>query len=126
MKYPAGTRYSNSVIYDEATDEVIEGFQVFRQCNPDGTPTGRTSILVLDSDGAGCRLADDAAEAIAQADAILRAAGLSTYSEALAALRAEQEWHDRAADGALDPDWDYETLVGSKRRAAIERAVGIA
>lgn len=67
-------------------------------------------------------LADDAAEAIAQADAILRAAGLSTYSEALAALRAEQEWHDRAANGALDPDWDYETLVGSKRRAAITKA----
>ena len=72
------------------------------------------------------RRLQSAAEAIAQADAILRAAGLSTYSEALAALRAEQEWHDRAADGALDPDWDYETLVGSKRRAAIERAVGIA
>lgn len=46
MKYPVGTRHCDAVIYDEATDEVVEGFQVFRQCKPDGTPTGRKAILV--------------------------------------------------------------------------------
>ncbi len=40
----------------------------------------------------------------------------------LAALQAEQEWRDREAAGALDAEWDYETMVGAKRRAAIAKA----
>lgn len=43
--YPAGTRYSNSITYDEATDELIHGWQVFIQKAPDGTPTGDRSFL---------------------------------------------------------------------------------
>jgi len=42
--------------------------------------------------------------------------------ELLEALRAEQEWRDRERDGALDPEWDYETMVGQRRRAAIAKA----
>ena len=42
----------------------------------------------------------------------------------LEALIAEQEWRDREAAGALDPEWDYEILVGAKRRAAIAAATG--
>lgn len=39
--------------------------------------------------------------------------------EILAALEAEQEWQDRFHAGAIDPEWDYEEMVGSKRRNAI-------
>lgn len=42
----------------------------------------------------------------------------------LAALQAEEEWRAREADGAIDPEWDYESMVGAKRRAAIARALG--
>lgn len=45
LTYTPGTRYSNAVTYDEATDDTIDGFQVFRQCRPDGTPTGRASFV---------------------------------------------------------------------------------
>jgi hypothetical protein len=45
LKYPIGTRYIDSEIYDEATDEVAHGWQVFRQCTPDGKPTGRKSFV---------------------------------------------------------------------------------
>lgn len=40
----------------------------------------------------------------------------------LDALQAEDEWRRRDADGALDPEWDYEVMVGNKRRAAIAKA----
>ena len=43
--YEAGTRYSNSIIYDEATDERVHGWQVFVQKREDGTPTGRRSFI---------------------------------------------------------------------------------
>ena len=42
----------------------------------------------------------------------------------LAALESEQEWRAREADGAIDPEWDYERMVGEKRRAAIAKATG--
>jgi len=42
----------------------------------------------------------------------------------LAALQAEQEWREREATGAIDPEWDYERMVGDKRRAAIKSATG--
>ncbi|MFK4706074.1 hypothetical protein ABIC83_002913 [Roseateles asaccharophilus] len=40
-----GTRYCDSAIYDEATDEVVHGFQVYVQKSADGTPTGRRSFV---------------------------------------------------------------------------------
>jgi hypothetical protein len=43
--YPVGTLYSNSLYYDVALNEFAHGFQVFEQRGPDGTPTGRRSIL---------------------------------------------------------------------------------
>ena len=43
--YPVGTRYSNSIVYDEATAEVVHGFQVFRQMTAQGEPTGRLSFI---------------------------------------------------------------------------------
>jgi hypothetical protein len=45
MKHPVGTRYSSSETYDQATDEVVHGFQVFEQCRPDGSLTGRKSFI---------------------------------------------------------------------------------
>lgn len=45
LKYEVGTRYADSETYDEATDKVVHGWQVFRQCRPDGTPTGRESFV---------------------------------------------------------------------------------
>jgi hypothetical protein len=51
-----------------------------------------------------------------------RAAALAAAPDLLAALRAEQEWREREAAGAIDPDWDYERMVGDKRRAAIAKA----
>ncbi len=47
-------------------------------------------------------------------------------AELLAALQAEHEWQARDAAGELDPEWDYETTVGTKRRAAIAKATGSA
>jgi hypothetical protein len=47
---------------------------------------------------------------------------IAAAPELLEALQAEQEWREREADGALDPEWDYERMVGDKRRAAIAKA----
>ena len=45
--YAPGTRYSNSVTYDEATDRANEfGDTIFAQKREDGTPTGRESVVV--------------------------------------------------------------------------------
>jgi hypothetical protein len=57
---PAGTRYSNSLSYDVATDQVVEGFQVFAQYREDGTPTGRRSFV--NNDGTLCGLSIAEAE----------------------------------------------------------------
>lgn len=47
MHCPPGTRYSNSVIYDEATDRVNEhGDTIFVQRRPDGTPTGSEAVVI--------------------------------------------------------------------------------
>ncbi len=40
----------------------------------------------------------------------------------LEALKAEEEWQARNAVGEIDPEWDYEEMVGSKRRAALAKA----
>lgn len=42
----------------------------------------------------------------------------------LDALQAEEEWRAREAAGAIDPEWDYEVMVATKRRAAIAKATG--
>lgn len=50
-----------------------------------------------------------------------RARWRALAEELLAALQAEEEWRAREAAGALDDEWDYETLVGNKRRAALSK-----
>lgn len=52
LKYPVGTRFSNSEIYDAATAEVVHGWQVFEQFREDGSPTGRKSFV--DNNGGLC------------------------------------------------------------------------
>jgi hypothetical protein len=49
---------------------------------------------------------------------------IASAPELLEALQAEEEWTAREEAGAIDPDWDYEQMVGSKRRAAIAKATG--
>jgi hypothetical protein len=45
----------------------------------------------------------------------------------LEALQKEQEWRAREVAGELDPSWDYESMVGQYRRAAIAAAtLGVA
>ncbi len=44
----------------------------------------------------------------------------------LAALQAEQEWREREEAGALDPEWDYESMVGNLRRSALSKATAAA
>lgn len=51
---------------------------------------------------------------------------LAQRDQMLAALQAEQEWQERDKVGALDPEWDYEFMVGNKRRAALPKAQGSA
>lgn len=55
------------------------------------------------------------------AEAALKACGAFDLLEA---LQAEEEWRARDLSGAIDPEWDYETMVGAKRRAAIAKATG--
>lgn len=66
-------------------------------------------------------------ECYADQDAFACANGLQrdrlTVEEALAALKAEQEWRNREAAGEIDEEWDYEAMVGAKRRAAISKAL---
>lgn len=52
LVYPVGTRFSNSHIYDEATSEVVHGWQIFVQKDPDGNLTGRKSFV--DNKGGLC------------------------------------------------------------------------
>ena len=70
------------------------------------------------------RLVKDVTWRAWQARAALAAPGAAAAASAamLEALQAEQEWREREAAGALDPEWDYERMVGDKRRAAIARA----
>lgn len=49
---------------------------------------------------------------------------IAAAPELLEALEAEQEWRAREEAGALDPEWDYDTMVASRRRAAISKAKG--
>lgn len=49
---------------------------------------------------------------------------IAAAPDLLDALLAEQEWRAREADGEIDPEWNYERMVGDKRRAAIAKAEG--
>jgi len=49
---------------------------------------------------------------------------IAAAPELLEALEAEEEWRGREAAGEIDPEWDYETMVAAKRRAAISKAKG--
>lgn len=58
---------------------------------------------------------------------LARIAQLETsHRELLVALQAEQEWRERDEAGALDPEWDYELMVGDKRRRAITNSERVA
>ena len=62
-----------------------------------------------------------------QAECEIRDANAALIAAAprmLEALKKEQEWRDREAAGELDEEWDYETMVGQYRRAAIAKAEG--
>lgn len=114
MKYPTGTRFDNSITYDEATDEVVEGFQVFRQCRPDGTPTGRRSIVAHDSTGTPHLVA------VTLAVDLRRRAIRDASHDLLAALR---EMLDYYVGDQLPPEPHGTVVRGA--RAAIAKAVGI-
>lgn len=46
-QFASGTRYSDSDVYDVATDRNNEfGDTIFIQFRPDGTPTGRESVVI--------------------------------------------------------------------------------
>lgn len=66
-------------------------------------------------------VASDVSNTSAEHDDMVLAA---SAPDLLAALQAEEEWRAREAAGELDPEWDYETMVAAKRRAAIETASG--
>ena len=55
---------------------------------------------------------------------LANAALIAAAPRMLEALKKEQEWRDREAAGELDDGWDYETMVGQYRRAAIAQAEG--
>ncbi len=94
--------------------------------NGPNLPLARIGVTVADYDGGGfssycvALLPKTFNGETTSANARLIAAA----PELLAALEAEQEWRDREAAGAIDPDWDYERMVGDKRRAAIAKATG--
>ena len=73
--------------------------------------------LIKSADGKELAMRQDGASV---ADMRLMAAA----PELLAALEKEAEWRGREAAGAIDPEWDYETMVGQHRRAAIAKAKG--
>jgi hypothetical protein len=47
---------------------------------------------------------------------------IAAAPDLLAALEKEEEWRAREEAGALDPEWDYETMVAQYRRAALSKA----
>jgi len=93
--FAPGTRYSNSEIYDEATAEVVHGWQVFVQKRADGTPTGRRSFV--DPNGNLCSI--DLAAAM-RAQAISQAAPelLDALAKTEAVMSQFQEKPGAAAD----------------------------
>lgn len=89
--YPAGTRYSNAVTYDEATYEFAHGWQVFQQRRQDGTPTGHKSFINNDGILCGVEIAErERARAMQQAAPML----LEALQVLLASSQqcGEREW----------------------------------
>lgn len=111
LKHPVGTRFSNSETYDQATDEVIHGWQVFEQCRPDGTFTGRKSFI----DNHGCLCGIDIAEAKR------RMATESTAPELLEALQKLLARADALSLGAGSGYW----MEQHAARVVIAKAAGI-
>jgi hypothetical protein len=105
LTYPVGTLYSNSEIYDQATDEVVHGWQVFKQLRPDGTPTGRKSFINHRGNLCGVEVAER----------MRQRAPADCASELLASLKAML--------AAMDDGSDEPTLVAA--RAVALKAGGI-
>ena len=65
---------------------------------------------------------------VEKGEAILREhdSARAAVAELIEALRKEDEWSRREAEGAIDPEWDYESMVGQYRRAALARIGGAA
>lgn len=96
--YPVGERFSNSEVYDEATAEVVHGFQVFAQKREDGSPTGRRSFV--NAQGVLCglemaeserarELADAAPDLLSAAALVLRGYGVTFQDAAVRELLSE-------------------------------------
>lgn len=103
LLYPVGTRFTNSLIYDEATSEVVHGWQVFVQKAQDGAPTGRKSFVDNKGILCGISLAERKREEAIQAQAfsmamILGALDTGDYLRDLVDLvvSREGETHPRA------------------------------
>ena len=118
--YAPGTRYSNSVIYDAATEEVVHGWQVFMEYLADGTPTGRKSFV--NNSGILCGIEIAAAER----ERATRAAA----PEMLAALQSV--WFSLAYPHSSNDDlreWAGQGNAEAKRvlavREAIAKAAGV-
>ena len=110
--YPVGTRYSNSIVYDEATAEVVHGWQVFRQMTPEGGPTGRRSFINNQGTLCGVEIAwQERQRAI-----------VDTAHEMLDALREVLADSQATADDELGSgQFHWVPLV----RAAVAKAAGI-
>lgn len=112
LKYEPGTRYSNSLIYDEATSEVVAGWQVFVQKRPDGTPTGRRSFVNNEGNLCGIEVAN-----AMRKRAIHDAA--PQLLEALSALLAEAEQFALA----LQPYAASEALANARAVKALAEGI---
>lgn len=107
LKYEPGTRYSNSEIYDEATSEVVNGWQVFVQKRPDGSLTGRRSFV--NNAGILC--------GITLADTMRERAIRDSAPQLLEALR-------RALNAGIGADGQRPSPA-DEARAALAQAAGI-
>ena len=79
--------------------------------------------------GDDLRVAVGAGEAIAHINVIGRedianARLIAAAPDLLAVLEKHVEWVERDKVGAIDHEWDYETMVGQYIRAAIAKAKG--
>ncbi len=87
----------------------------------DPRPDDHSVAVILEDGDCYGFVAAETVDVLAEQDANRRL--IAAAPDLLEALIAEQEWRDREAAGALDPEWDYEILVGAKRRAAIAAAI---
>lgn len=116
MRYEPGTRYSNSLSPDIATDRLNEhGDTIFVQHREDGTPTGRESV-VIGGNIYGAELAGEVhASNTREASPLLLTALQMALRETRDAMpEAERELFDA---GKAGPPWIVEV------RAAIAQAL---